>query len=267
MNQNSTPDRPILLPSTPASSPPYPLLPFFQTIPGTPDNTSPDLAAPPHTTYNTMIRKEYLGMLIRTRRRRRLRRTKRPTPTTTTRTFTPRPDMIPPDTQPSSSSAPTSDDSTDLYYRAYANHRLEMGESNAESALRDEKIKEDIKHMKAARKHQRKQARQKRGKITHKELQPPTLHTHTSTEATLTNNVNLHTDYDLYPNQDQCLTTQALPFIYDTGAAISMISSDPVWAWSMEKPAGLHIQHRRMLCRSNLQKPTNGGVPRSSHAR
>jgi hypothetical protein len=54
-------------------------------------------------------------------------------------------------------------------------------------------------------------------------------------EITLHNNVqeiSLTSEYQLYPNQDQCLTTQALPFIYDTGAAITMISSDPLWAWT-----------------------------------
>ena len=87
--------------------------------------------------------------------------------------------------------------------------------------------------MKTARNHQRKQTR-RNTRPSHAQGTTAS-HTHTSTDETLTNNVqeiNLNTEYSLYPNQDQCLTTQALPFIYDTGAAISMISSDPAWAWT-----------------------------------
>ena len=110
-----------------------------------------------------------------------------------------------------------SDQSTDLYFRAYANHRPEMGESNAESVLREEQIKQDIQRM-------RKEGKSR--KVKKNKRQPTiTLHNHVQ-------EISLTSDYQLYPNQDQCLTTQALPFIYDTGAAISMISSDPLWAWT-----------------------------------
>ena len=57
----------------------------------------------------------------------------------------------------------------------------------------------------------------------------------TNTKRKLTNNVQeitLQTDYNLYPNQDHSLQNQSLLFIYDTGAAISMISSEPSWAWT-----------------------------------
>jgi hypothetical protein len=97
-----------------------------------------------------------------------------------------------------------------------------MGESNAESALRQERINEDFKNM-----------RDKQRKKRDKGLTAP--NTPTNTKEELTNNVQeitLQTDYNLYPNQDQSLQNQPLLFIYDTGAAISMISSEPSWAWT-----------------------------------
>jgi hypothetical protein len=106
-----------------------------------------------------------------------------------------------------------------------------MGESNAESALRQERINDDFKHMRE----ERRKKRDKRSTRKHRAQEDKAPNTPTITDDTITNNVQeviLHTDYHLYPNQDQCLTTQALPFIYDTGAAISMISSDPAWAWT-----------------------------------
>jgi hypothetical protein len=70
-----------------------------------------------------------------------------------------------------------------------------MGESNAESALREDKINDDIKHMKIARTYQRKRERRRKRK-------PPAQATEDSityptTTDTLTNNVqeiNLTTD-------------------------------------------------------------------------
>jgi hypothetical protein len=78
-----------------------------------------------------------------------------------------------------------SDSSTDLYFRAQANLRPEMGESNAESVLREKQVKQDVKRMRRERKSQNAQGK----KIRHK--------------TTLRNNVtevNLHTDYHLYEN-------------------------------------------------------------------
>jgi hypothetical protein len=220
----------------PSPSLPDSILPFLKLIPGTPDNpNSATTDTTPHT-YNTSIRQEYLGMLIRTRRRRRLRRTKSFRPTTQTQASTPGPKntsdhaIVPTDWNPSFPSTDTSEDSTDLYYRAYANHRPEMGESNAESALREEKIKEDIKHMQDARKRRKKQEKQTKRREHTKANEETTMQTPTS--PAITNNVQeitLQTDYHLYPNQDQCLKLQPLPFIYDTGAAISMISTEPSW--------------------------------------
>jgi hypothetical protein len=97
---------------------------------------------------------------------------------------------IPLPASPQPSPAQSSDDSTDLYFRAYANHRPEMGESNTESALRQERINEDFKNM-----------RDKQRKNRDKGLTVP--NTPTNTKEELTNNVQeitLQTDYNLYPN-------------------------------------------------------------------
>jgi hypothetical protein len=53
-----------------------------------------------------------------------------------------------------------SDTSLDIHYRANSNHRPEMGESNAESALRQENIEKDVTRMK-------KERAQRRHKKTH----------------------------------------------------------------------------------------------------
>jgi hypothetical protein len=122
----------------------------------------------------------------------------------------------PPQAAPKQTTAPTihsdSDSSTDLYFRAQANHRPGMGESNAESVLREEEINQDVKRMKRERTLRTKRGKQRR-------------HSHT-----LNNNVtevNLHTDYSLYENPDKYPTPHPVPVIYDTGAAISMLSSEP----------------------------------------
>jgi hypothetical protein len=101
-----------------------------------------------------------------------------------------------------------------------------MGESNAESALREKRINDDFKRMKEERRKKREQ--RSTGKHCAQQSTAPT--TPTNTNETLTNNVQeitLQTDYHLYPSQDQSLQNQPLLFIYDTGAAISMISSEP----------------------------------------
>ncbi len=74
-------------PSTPSLSVSIP--PFPKLIPGTSENSNSDTTDTLPPTYNTIIRQEYLGMLIRTRRRRRLRRTKRFKHTTDIRASTP----------------------------------------------------------------------------------------------------------------------------------------------------------------------------------
>jgi hypothetical protein len=109
-----------------------------------------------------------------------------------------------------------SDSSTDLYFRAQVNHRPEMGESNAESVLREEEINKDVKRMKRERK-----LRQSQGK---KRRHYPTINNNVT-------EVNLHTNYSLYENPDKYTTSHPVPVIYDTGAAISMLSSEPSWAW------------------------------------
>jgi hypothetical protein len=166
------------------------LLPYTcHTIPGTPEPPSPEITESPSTTYSTDIRKRYLEMLIRTRRRRCIRRIKRPMPKITMGPITSSPVASPlPDfssTATTTLSVQKSDDSTDLYYHAYANHRPEMGESNAESALREERINEDIRHIKEAR--QRKQAR--RTTRIHRIRETQESNEPTTTDGKLTNNV------------------------------------------------------------------------------
>jgi hypothetical protein len=101
-----------------------------------------------------------------------------------------------------------------------------MGESNAESTLRHEQIAEDIKRMKYERAMRRRQ--------DHKQ--------HTKKLTSNATEVNLNTDYYLYNNPDnKRLTAQPIPFLYDTGAAISMISSDPAWAWTNLRECLYHI--------------------------
>jgi hypothetical protein len=90
-----------------------------------------------------------------------------------------------------------------------------MGESNAESALRQENIEKDVTRMK-------KERAKRRHKKTHGNIG-------------ITNNVQeiqLDTDYDLYANPDQPISLQPIPFLFDTGAALTMISSQPLWAWT-----------------------------------
>jgi hypothetical protein len=83
-----------------------------------------------------------------------------------------------------------------------------MGESNAESTDRMQLIDEEILRIKGM-KNKRK--------------------------SVMTNNaqeVQLTSDYYLYENQDQPITDQPIPVIFDTGAALTMISSHPPYAWT-----------------------------------
>jgi hypothetical protein len=127
-------------------------------------------------------------MLIRTRRRRRIRRSKRPIPNNTMGTINTShvasPTNVLP-TSPNPCAIQSSDDSTDLYYRAYANHHPEMGESNAESALREERINEDFKHMKE----ERRKKRDKRSTRKHRAQESTAPNSPTNTKEKLTNNV------------------------------------------------------------------------------
>jgi hypothetical protein len=105
-----------------------------------------------------------------------------------------------------------------MYYRANSNHRPEMRESNAESVLRQENIEKDVKRMKQ----EREQRRQKKMQKKHGTID-------------ITNNVQeiqLDTDYNLYENPDKPISLQPIPFLFDTGAALTMISSQPPWAWT-----------------------------------
>jgi hypothetical protein len=91
-----------------------------------------------------------------------------------------------------------------------------MGESNAESVMREEAIQQDVERLKR----QRKTKREER-KISRK--------------ATLTNNaqeIKLESNENLYPNQNKRVTQTQHKFLYDTGAGLTMVSGHPEWAWT-----------------------------------
>jgi hypothetical protein len=92
--------------------------------------------------------------------------------TTTLPTNVPHPAAPHTPTEPSTNS--DSESRTDLYYRAQANHHPEMGESNAESVLREEQIEQDVRQMKRTRRTQGKKIRHKisiRNNVTEVNLQ------------------------------------------------------------------------------------------------
>jgi hypothetical protein len=163
------------------------------TIPGTPDNSSSDTKEESQPTHNSITRHAYLGMIIRARRRRRLQRRKRPITciTKSTQTITPThtpsadPELVSHDPTPPHPTDTSSEDSTDLYFRAYATHRPEMGESNAESVLRAEQIEQDVQRMRQKRESKKAQGKRRQPKIT--------LHDNVQ-------EINLTSEYHLYPN-------------------------------------------------------------------
>ena len=168
----------------------------YQIIPGTPDPESPRTTPPRHPTYAAVVRRQYLGILVRRRYRRRLLAHRLNNPNHTIRQQEPQISPVRSPTSTHSHSDPDdndhanndSDTSLEINYRANANHRPEMGESNAESAIRHEEIEEDIKRIKREReqrRHNRKQG--------------------------ITNNVQeiqLDTEYNLYANPDQPTSQQ-----------------------------------------------------------
>ncbi len=93
------------------------------------------------------------------------------------------------------------------YYQVFNRHRPEMGESNAESVDRMRLIEEEILHIQAMR--------NKRKRVMVNNVQ----------------DVQLTSDYYLYENQDQPITEQPIPILFDTGAALTMISSHSPTAW------------------------------------
>jgi hypothetical protein len=113
------------------------------------------------------------------------------------------------DSQPSLShphKAPTELATLAIYYQVFNRHRPEMGESNAESADRmriiDAEVQEILKQ---------------------------------SRKPVVTNNAqeyDIQSSYNLYKQQDRRLVTTQIEIIYDTGAALSMITGDPEWAWT-----------------------------------
>ena len=164
---------PCVLPSADPYSPPTtsdlvlsqiqgvaPPAPPFITIPGTPDPESPISTTPKRQTdHATFVRRQYLTMIMcrRNRQRRHSQRLKH-----TKKTIRqPAPQISPvssPLSTPEQSDSDThnypnndSDTSLDIHYRANSNHRPEMGESNAESALRQENIEHDVTRMKKER--------------------------------------------------------------------------------------------------------------------
>ncbi len=124
--------------------------PTFQTILGTSDLTPPRVG-----TKQQRTTRAYLRMLLQARARRNIKAASRVTNTTQSQTQLRKTRAVnptanePPQVAPIHTTEPPlhsdSDSSTDLYFRAQANHRPEMGESNAESVLREEKINKDVK--------------------------------------------------------------------------------------------------------------------------
>jgi hypothetical protein len=169
-------------------------------------------------TYAQMVRREYLWTRIRKRLTKKKNKRQPPSPILSPITM-----ASPLTTAPESNSSPPpthtdldSDCSLDIYFRAYANHRPEMGESNAESVMREDAIQQDVDRLKR----QRKTKREER-KINRK--------------ATHTNNVQeikLESSENLYPNQNKRVTQTQHDFLYDTGAGLTMISGHPEWAWT-----------------------------------
>ncbi len=102
----------------------------------------------------------------------------------------------------------TAQEDLSTYYQVFNRHRPEMGESNAESADRMRLIDEEILRIK--------DLRNKRKRVLINNVQE----------------VQLTSDYYLYENQDQPITDQPIPVIFDTGAALTMISSHPTYAWT-----------------------------------
>jgi hypothetical protein len=146
-------------------------------------------------TYVELVRRE----LLRTQRRKRLKKKKNkcqpPSPILSPITMASLLLTVP---EPKPSPSPThidldNESSFDIYFRACANHRPEMGESNAESVARQEAIDKDVERLKS----KRKRTRPKRIKNTH------------PTTDLLTNHVQEikieNTKY-LYPNQQKRVT-------------------------------------------------------------
>jgi hypothetical protein len=226
MNQPHDPRTTTTPPNTPPDQPikrKEPWKPTFQTIPGTLDPPSPRTG-----NKKQRISRAYLQLLLKARTRGRISHVPSTAHTNTasnTQLSAPATHKIPTKaphkgalhTTKDPSSDSDSDQSTDLYYRAQANHRPEMRESNAESVLREEQITQDVKRMRRERKSRQKQTQEKQHR--------PSIHNHVT-------DVTLQTDYSLYENPETYSTTQPIPLIYDTGAAISMLSSEPSWAWT-----------------------------------
>jgi hypothetical protein len=104
------------------------------------------------------------------------------------------------------STEPTEPETLAIYYQVFNRHRPEMGESNAESADRMRLIDEEVQEL----------LKQRRKPVA-------------------TNNAqeyDIQSSYNLYEQQDRRLVTTQIEIIYDTGAALSMITGDPGWAWT-----------------------------------
>ncbi len=91
-----------------------------------------------------------------------------------------------------------------IYYQVFNRHRPKMNESNAESAHRTNIIDDEVRAILAKR----------RKKLVTNNVQ----------------DIELQTSHSLYENQDKRLVTTQIEVIYDTGAALSMISGEPEWA-------------------------------------
>jgi hypothetical protein len=114
-----------------------------------------------------------------------------------------------------------SNSSTEIFHRAFANHRPEMGESSAESVARHVALQRDINNMKI----QRQLVRQSHTDTTSNLPSQPTLTNHAQ-------EVQLTTSYNLYENPTKRITTTTQEILFDTGAGLTMISGQYDWTWT-----------------------------------
>ena len=144
------------------------------------------------------------------------------------------------------------DEDLDLYYKIYAKHKPEFGESNAESVDRTEAIEAEYvlqrnlgKIQKGAKnintsKHSLSPFQPIKPAPRFKSLRAPSpiiepIVSNPTEDNPLTNyvqQVTIETDHGLYDNPDKPLKNEPIQVIYDTGASISMLPADYAAAWA-----------------------------------
>ena len=141
------------------------------------------------------------------------------------------------------------DEDLSIYYKVFNRHKPEVGESNAESAARNETIEAKYKYllMKKTREKQIKNEKVRNPRFhalspstppketvafkVKRKSQPLRIEPNKqpNKDRLCHNNVQeitLETDYSLYPTQEKPIQHQPINLIYDTGAAISMLPAE-----------------------------------------